>query len=386
MNYATKNDMLNLSENPKNSLAISIFIPTHKISTPENVKADRTRLKNAIQDTQAMLQDKGIKDNEISMYMDNLTELYDNKDFWKNRDNALAIYLKKDKMSIYDLPIEIEPLSYVKDSFIISPLLAANHEDFNYFVLDLNLKNPRLFWGSQNHIEELLKETMPKDIETALRIDENQVQLQRGTSKGGSRDAQFHGHGAGKDNSDKDVKKYLRLVDKVLWENSLKDNSEPLIIAGDIKLASEFMSISKYKNIEDEIAIIDPDKSDLDELHEKSWQIMKHRIKHEEKLFISSFEIAKYNDKKRALEKPSQILKAAKEGRIMTLAISMISRTYDSVVRRMEQQFKITMPSDSKLLENTEKVSREVLSHGGTVKSMLFNHKENNETIMAIAR
>jgi hypothetical protein len=386
MKYANRKDLLELSQDPENSLAISIFIPTHKISTPENFLSDRIRMKNAIQDIQSKLQDRGVRENELSMYLDELMWLYNDNRFWKERDNALAIYVKKDKIITYDLPIEIEPLSFVSDSFIISPLVAANHDDFNYYVLDLNLKNPRFFSGSQNHIKQLLVDEMPKDIETALRIDENQVQLQHGTSRGGTRDAHHHGQGAAKDNSDKDVKKYLRLIDKILWENYLNISTEPLIVAGDVSHANEFIDISRYKNIEDDIATINQEKNSIDELHEKTWHIMKNKIKHEEKLFFSSFEIAKHSDKKRALEKPNQILRAAKEGRVMTLALSLITRTYDSVVSRLEQQFKITLPSDAKLLNNIEKTTRDVLRNGGNVKSMLYKHMNDDNTIKAIAR
>jgi hypothetical protein len=387
LKYAYLKDIKKIAKTPKNSLAISIFLPTHKISNHDNLMADNIRMKNAIQDLTRKLHDKGIRENEMSMYLDRLQVLYEDKEFWKNRDNGLALYLKKDNLEIYDLPIEIEAQTYISDSFIISPLLAAKADDFNYMVLDLNLNKPRLFLASQNDFEEIFSSEMPKDIETALRLDENQTQLQHGTSMGGSKDAHHHGHGAAKDNSDKDVKNYFRLLSKTLWRISLHESNLPLIVAGEESHAHEFINQSKYKKIHGDILSGNHEHESENDLHAKTWRIMQEQIKNDERVFNSSFEIAKHNDKKRALEKTGQILRAAKQGRIMTLAFSVTKQTFDSVVRRMEQQFKITLPKDSKTLNDIEKSIREVINNGGNIRSLLFNTNESADyKIRAISR
>jgi hypothetical protein len=88
-------------------------------------------------------------------------------------------------------------------------------DNYRYFLLDLNLEEPRFFVASQSGMDRILKDEMPGEMATALRIDEYQEQLQHGTSPGGSRDAHHHGHGGANDHKSKDIEKYLRLVDSV---------------------------------------------------------------------------------------------------------------------------------------------------------------------------
>jgi hypothetical protein len=49
------------------------------------------------------LRDKICK-NEIKQYVEELHKIHADYDFWKYRDNGLAIYAKKGKAIFYDLP------------------------------------------------------------------------------------------------------------------------------------------------------------------------------------------------------------------------------------------------------------------------------------------
>jgi hypothetical protein len=119
----------------------------------------------------------------------------------------------------------------------------------------------------------------------------------------------------------------------------------------------------------------------------QSWKLMCKHIEKQESLFESLFEKAKFRDNKQALVNGEHIKKAASQGRIATLAISIVHRTYDSVVRRMERRFKIALPSSTRQLKNIELAARDVLQSGGDIKALLYNGNENNDQyIKAIVR
>src|SRR6056297_2733345 len=102
MRYASKNDIKQLIPTPEDSHAVSIFIPTHRISLPHNLKADRVRMKNAIRDVVASLEQKNVSSDDIKLYVEKLQKIHDDADFWNHRDNGLALYAQKGKLTYFD--------------------------------------------------------------------------------------------------------------------------------------------------------------------------------------------------------------------------------------------------------------------------------------------
>jgi len=380
MRYASKNDIEQLIQTPKNSKAISIFMPTHRISLPHNLKADRVRMKNAIKDTVATLEKQGVSSSNIKDYVTKLHELQNDNKFWKYRDNGLAIYAEKGKIMYYDMPIEIEYNVHIGNDYIITPLIVAEGTNYQYNILELNNREPRFFLSGQSSIDRAFTDELPGDLETALKIDEYQQRQQHSTSPGGSRDAHGHGHGGIKDNKSKDVTKYYRMIDKILWDNQLKNSNLPLIIAGDTSSMAEYKKLSKYDYIHEQSLHGNHEHTSENELHDKSWEIMVEQIENQNSVFRKVLEKAKFRDGKQILVNGAHIRKAAREGRIATLAISIIHKTYDSVVRRMEQRFKIALPSNMKQLKNIEQSARDVLQNGGQISAVFINKKSSNST------
>lgn len=387
MRYANVVDIKQLIQTPEKNKAISIFLPTHRISLPHNLKADRVRMKNAIRDVVATLEQEKLDPSEIKNYVEKLHELHADEDFWRFRDNGLAIYATKNKLAYFDLPIEIKTSVHIGDNFIISPLLTTTKGKYSYYLLDLNSEQPRAFIANQSEINQILEDVMPGAMEQALRIDEYQQTLQHGTSRGAEHDGHHHGHGAEKDNKYKDLVRYYRLVDSKLDKHLLNKSSLPLILAADSRTADIFKKVSKYKFINNEFLEGNFQRTNSSELHNKSWEIMCKRIEAEENLFKKLFEKAKYRDNRQALIKGTHIRKAAKQGRIATLAISIVHQTYDSVVSKMERRFKIELPSSKRQLKNIESSAKDVLMYGGDITTLLYGGNGNNNSyIQAITR
>jgi hypothetical protein len=390
LRYASKNDLKQLIKSPLNSYAISIFIPTFRVSLPHNLKADRVRFKNAIYDVSARLKSLGFKKEEINAYIAKLNKLREDNVFWKYRDNGLAIYAEKGKLTYFDLPFEIEPSTHLGQDYIISPLIASQGEAYKYYILELNNDEPRAFVASQSSAEKILEDKLPGNIENALRIDENQRQLQHATSPGGSRDAHTHGHGGANDHKYKDIEKYYRLIDKVLWDNVLKNSTMPLLIAGEEHSVSTYKNLSKYKHIHPAAVFGNYSHLGNNELHGKTWEIMVEQIEKQENIFMQIFEKAKHRDTKQALVNGEHIKRAAKQGRVAALAVGIIRKTYDSVVRNMEKRFKIALPANSRQLQNIEQAARDVINSGGDVSAMLYKNDDNSadteQYIRAITR
>lgn len=384
MKYAQLSDVKQLIEQPEDSLAVSIFIPTHRISLPHNLKADRIRMKNAIRDIDSNLASRHVPADVRKHYTKPLEALHADREFWKYRDNGVAIYVKKDHLIYYDLPIEIDPGAYVGDNFVITPLLASRDDAFNYYMLDLNLEEPRLFLGSQSSFEQILIDELPGNLENTLQIDEYQQNLQHGTE----RHAHHHGHGGRDDLRSNDIKKYFRIIDNALRENIYNKSSMPIIIAADRHMADTFIAVSKKRKQQQFHIMEGNHQSDQkQQLHMKSWAIMCGIIENEESIFRKIMDKARFRDGRQALVNGAHIRRAAKQGRVATLTLSVIKRTYDSVVRRMEHRFKIQLPSSERQLRNIEQTARAVIQTGGDVRALLYSPEENSSNyIRAITR
>ncbi len=388
MKYAQISDIKQLIQPlEKGQHAISIFIPTHKVSIPDNLRADKIRFKNALRDVTAELEDFGHSREDIKQYIATIEKVAKDEDFWQYRDNGLAIYATKNKATYYDLSLEIDYAVYVNGKFIISPLLVSNNERYQFVGLDLNLKEPRLFIGSQTGMEQILQDSLPGDLEVALRIDEYQEQHQHSTSPGGTRDAHSHGHGGKNDKKDKDIERYMRLVDEAIRSSQISKGNLPLIIAGEKKHVTMFKELSKYKNIHKQTVEGNQEKKPINDLYKDYWSIVVEHIEQQETLFAQMLERAKHRDGMQKLVTGEHIRKAARKGQVATLAISLVRKTYDSVIRRFEQRFKIALPSSTKQLMNIENTARVVMNYGGEIKAMLHQDvSENSRYIQAIAR
>lgn len=388
MRYAQLKDIKTLkSPVEQDKKAVSIFIPTHKITLPDTLRADKIRFKNALRDVEAELSDHGYKQETIKKYLNAIEKVVDQEDFWLYRDNGLAIYATESKATYYDLPLEIDYAVYVNSHFIISPLLVANNDKYQFIGLDLNLHEPRLFLGSQVGMERILIDQMPGEIEVALRIDEYQEQQQHSTSPGGTRDAHAHGHGGRNDNKTKDINRYLRLIDATLRESQIAKSNLPLLLAGDVGLVSSYRHYSKYRNIKEEFVSGNSQHKSVDELHKEFWSLIVEDIEKQDSFFTQLLETARHKDGMQRLITGEHIRRAARRGQVATLALSLIRKTYDSVINRFEQRFKITLPSSTKQLMNIEKTARVVMNYGGEIRSMLYQDvSDNAKYIQAIAR
>lgn len=362
-------DIRTLITKPEGSLSVSIFLPTNRINLPHNLKADRVRLKNAIRDIKSALSDK-LKSSEIKRYVKHLERLHADRNFWRFRDNGLALFVAKDRIAHFDLPVEIDTTVHVGEHFVITPLLASMRQNYSFYVLELNQHEPRFYLGNQTGLERTLKDEMPGDIKHALLIDEYQNQLQHstGTTSAG---ASYHGHGGGKDQSRKDLERYLRMIDDVLWQAVLHGSNRPLVLIGDVKTVEIYRRQSRYGHIFTKNVHGNYEQSTDKEIHERAWQLIEQERIHDEKVLTQIVEQVKNRDGRQLLVSNSSIKKAVRRGRLATLIIGMIGRTYDSVVSNLERRYKIIMPSNLRQLANIEAIAREVVRSGGKIASVV---------------
>ncbi len=250
---------------------ISLYQLTHRHS-PEN-KQDAVVFNNMLRDLESLLEKK-YKETDIEKIMKTFHELKEDKSFWNNTLDGIAILANKERFLIYVLPENVENKLTVGESFNIIPLIKTFQSADKYNLLGLDGNDFTIYEGSKYELEELeLDEEVPKTIEEVLGFEHSEKFLNHASRGAGNR-ATFHGQGAKKDEVEEDLLKYFKYVDKLVMENFSKISKLPLILVALTENQGLFRKLSNNTYLMEE-GINSAIKS-LDEgkLTSKAWEIL----------------------------------------------------------------------------------------------------------------
>ncbi len=254
---------------------VSLYMPTHRVGREQ--QQDPIRLKNLLAEAEAKLLANGIRRPDVQKLMSPAEELLPNPDFWRHQGDGLAIFISNDFHVVYRLPMEFEELVVIASKFHIKPLIPLLGRVGRFYVLAVSLNNVRLFEATPDTINEI-KLNFPTSMEEALWMDEPERYLNLHSSsvstskaKGGA--AVFHGQGIG----DEDKKNILRFFQSVNEGIStfIEDKTPPMVLAGVDYLVPLYQEASTYRNILKDSVEGNPDRENLNELHEEAWKIVK---------------------------------------------------------------------------------------------------------------
>lgn len=305
--------------------AISIFIPTHR--SGDQFQQDIIRFKNQIQRIEKELSQSGFKTNEVDKILQPAKDLLEPKEFWFQQRDGLAVFISKGLFKTFRVPLAFKEFSFVNKRFYTKPLLPLLSGDGRFFILDLDLKELKLYEGSKfslNRIE--LPEDTPAGFDEAMKYDDPEKSLQLHTgvpfNGGGSRAGIFHGHGSGRmdDTVYKEkILEFFHMAEKGIHEK-IRNENIPLLLAGVEYLIPIYKKANAYPHLMDESLSTNTDDMKESELHKKAWEKM-------EPFFNKGMSDAwdKYNEylnKEMASNNIEDIVKSSQSNRIETLFIN----------------------------------------------------------------
>lgn len=263
-----------ISKNEFNKLAswhdqhcVSIYIPTTMAGVAGEKQQGPLRLKNALKQVKEKLNEYKLSPIDIENYLEPVKNLMDDKLFWGKQSNYLAIFLSKQLMQVYSLPVNNDSFIYVSDHFYLLPIMSLFNGNGKFFVLSLSLKNLKLYEAtryniSMVHVEDLL----PDKLEEVVGYDFQNKSLQFRSGQGVEAGAMFHGQGAGKDDKDAELEKYFRATDKGLMK-LMKDEHAPLVLACVDHYHPLYAKITDYPNLCERNISGNHDETDAPLLH-----------------------------------------------------------------------------------------------------------------------
>jgi hypothetical protein len=297
--------------------SVSLFMPTHR-GGPE-VRQDPIRLRNLLAETEDALRSRDRGRDVIDATLRPVRGLLEDRLFWRNQGDGLAIFATPERYRVFRLPIGVEQLVLVGDRFQLKPLLPMLERAGRFYLLALSRQRVRLFEATRHAMRELDTGDVPSRLGDAVGYDWEQRSLQFYTSvpsATGQRAPEFHGHGAGQDDGDAEVKRFLRLVDDGV-RGLVADEKALLVVATVEELFGEYRKLSRHPALADDFVRGNPDAIDEKELLSRGWRVAEAR--HAEERRRAAEGLGDVLGTERGVQKLEDAVVAAVDGRVETL-------------------------------------------------------------------
>ncbi len=308
-------ELLSVSRAP----CLSLYMPTHR-SHPENLQ-DPTRFQNLVKQMEKTLLEQ-YSAIEVKKFIEPYITLSKNSELWNHTLDGLVVLSTIELFKVISLPVSVDELVVVADSFHTKPLRQYMQSGDRYHVLNLSLRDIRLFEGNRRSLAEVkLLPEIPKTITEALGVEltEKHSTVASYGGVGGESSEMHHGHGGKKDEVGKDAEKFFRLIASAIYENYSKPTGFPLILSALPEHHNLFHKVSKNPFLLPNDISVNPESISLDKLTKMAWEVMEPYYLLNLKSMTDKFEQAKAN----ALgsDNIEEVVEAAEAGRVETLLI-----------------------------------------------------------------
>jgi hypothetical protein len=266
--------------NTKNQVNISIFLPTHQYGHQVNNMQDQLVFKNHLQDIKSDLQDRGYQDREVTDLLNPAYELLENSEYWRNMEEGLAVYISKDFFSSTSYPVSFKQEYYIAPEFIITPLIPLLSATEEFYILNLNQDQIKLYKADKFDIreKEIPKEYIPASMGEAMKYFEFERYFV-GKPMPSMNAPGFTAHGQRQDidNKEKHLQEFMNQVsngiDKLIIEDRI-----PLLLVGGDSIQHAFKNSSKYPEIYPETISGNYTNLNTKDLHSKAWAVVKDHV------------------------------------------------------------------------------------------------------------
>ena len=354
-------ELLSVKQEP----CLSLYMTTHR-NHPENLQ-DIIRFKNLVKQLEESLLEQ-YSDIEVKKFLKPYITLSNNREFWGHSLDGLAVLGTTELFKIIKLPIAVEELVVVADSFHTKPLRQYLQSVDRYHVLGLSLQEIRLFEGNRHSLVEIdLPPDIPKTITEALgdELTEKHSTVASYGGVGGESSSKHHGHGGKNDEVDKDAERFFRVIANTIYDNYSKPTGLPLILAALPEHHSLFQKVNKNPFLLSHSINVNPSAISTDKLIKLAWEIMEPDYLLKLNSLVNKFEEAKAN--KSGSDNIKEVIEAAEVGRVDTILIEADRVIAERLRNKNTGTFKQADSTQPKLDDLLDDIGELVTKMGGKV-------------------
>lgn len=367
-------------------LVASIYMPTHRGSTPPHKQEDMIRFKNKVREARERLGQAGMDESIVSKLARRCEQLQKEEAFWSETLEGLALFISKNTFTYFHLPLECDEYVEVGLTPNVTPLLALVSYDQPYNFLVLATHTPVFYEGDMYGLHKV-DLAFPSSPEEALHIDEmfSSSHTQRGRAALGGSDVRIgtHGQGDSRQAGSEERLVYFRILDKKIISSGDVNHQLPLLLAGTPDDVTDYRLNSHYPHVIDTYVNGNHTKTQERELHDLAWPIIQRecREKQNHKL-VESFQ--ELQGTGRSSSDVDNIREAAKGGRVDALLLDVTVRTRDTVGDTNQVITKLILPKDMADIINSLVIATHL--HGGKITALMQQTMPAQTALAAIYR
>jgi hypothetical protein len=298
---------------------VSIYLPMFKDGKEQNLRLAQATLKQCIRKVSADLERHEMDPQEIKNYLKPVKELLTDIELWRNPSDGLALFLDKNELNYYTLPISFELKTYVSDHFYLKPLLPLYNEDDDYYLLELSQDYIKLYEANKYGYQDIyIEDFAPAQLEEAVGFDFRQNMLQFRGGQNAQATGAYQGKNPGKDDVKKELITFFRAIDKGI-NKVIPNKKAPLVIACTDPLFGLYKEANTYPTLLENYIAGDSEFKNKTKLHQESWELIHP--------YFENIKEAKLLQYKELYHTPktsyqiSEIVPAAMNGKIDTLFV-----------------------------------------------------------------
>lgn len=298
---------------------VSVYLPMHKDGKEQNARLAQATLKQCIRKAQTDLERHEMDPQEIKNYLKPLKALLTDIELWRNPSDGLAIFLDKNGLNYYTLPVSFEIKTIVSDHFYLMPLLPLYHEDDEYYLLELSQDYVKLYEANKYGYQDIyIEDFAPDQLEEAVGFDFKPKLYHFRSGQNAQMPGTYYGTGEGKDDLKKELYNFFRAIDKGI-NKVIENKKAPLIVACADPLFGIYKEANTYPTLLQNYVAGDSEFKNKTKLHQESWELVHPYF---EKLKETKLQQYKelYHTPKTSYQ-ISEIVPAAVNGKIDTLFV-----------------------------------------------------------------
>ena len=298
---------------------------------------------------------------------------------------GLALFRSSDLLTHYRMPMRCPELAVVADSFHVRPLLHFLQSNRYFYVLTLSQNNVRFYEGSRYSLSQVDLPDLPKSLDESFAKEQGEPVLNAYAVGPGQAEAIYYGYGVSPEKRVKEkLTAFFRAVDTALWDDLLRIERAPLILAGVGYHHPIYRSVSRYPYLVEQTVEGNFDHVTPGHLHAKVWPVVHDVFRVREEQVLGEYEALSVRGQ--TTEDLFAIAQATVSRRIGYLLIAqgahvwgLMDRGSGRIVQRSAQQ-------DTRDGDVLDDLAEATLAQGGEVVMLERTRMPGHSPVAAILR
>ena len=302
---------------------VSIYMPAEKGSI--ETKQNPVRFRKLLREAERKLAASAVKPATIKSLAAPAHKLLEDHMFWQYQEGGVAVFLSPKIKRVYTLPLKFTEMAAANGRFCVRQLLPLFAEDARFCVLALSQRSVQLFQCTRYSVGVVDLRRTPKSISQLLEFNHGEKQLQfhsktEGWAAHGARAGAFHGGAEDTDEEKENILNYFHSINRAV-SVLLGGSAGPLVLAGVDYLTRIYKKANTYPQLCEGRLPGSAAGQRPEELRDKAWELVKPGFEEGARAAVRQF--GQLQDTPRASNHLKTILRAANEGRVETLFVSV---------------------------------------------------------------